>query len=107
MTPTRLELALDSEAIGAAAGMRVTGEVQPHRLFDLSKSDAEDLLRKVRGQTLVNHSLTVGLHLDEKGLQGSIYRHAMIHAGAFVNVSTQKPYETCPRCGSELTWPEN
>lgn len=107
MTLTDIELALNSEAIGAAAAMRDGGadEIKPQRLFDLAKADALNLLHAWQGEAKGGRSLTVALHLDEKGLQSSIYRHAMVHAGAFIDAASQKPYDHCPRCGSELTWP--
>lgn len=109
MTLTKVEYSLDSEAIGAAAAMREGGPdaIAPARLHELAQADAEVLLKAWRNQTVVALSLTACLHMDEKALAGAIFRHAMLHAGAFIDVDTQKPYDRCPRCGSELKWPEN
>lgn len=105
---TDIECALDSEAIGAAAAMRDDpASIAPQRLFDLAKTDARNLLNAWRGDAKAGRALTVSLQLDEKGLQSSIFRHAMIHAGGFIDASAQKPYDHCPRCGSELKWPGN
>lgn len=103
---------MNSPTLEMADGLRALPDAEiaakAHELHTAAREEALGLIQRLRGvaDASAEKPNSVGAvlacHLDCRGLEGSILRHAMIHAGMFLDAETDEKFERCPQCGKSL-----
>lgn len=91
-----------NRAIEEARRLRQDGGTpNPSALHRLAKEDATDILNALQDGVEITDNDLMRLifgHLTVDELGATVYRHAMIEAGAVIDARTKQAYEVCPYC---------